>query len=219
MRHALRVLIAAALTVSAFACSAADTSAKFEEGKQYKKVSEVQAPADKSRIEVAEFFWYGCPHCYAFDPSLRAWEKSKPADVDFVRYPNSLGHPQGLLHSRAFYTAMALGVFDTMHVALFDAIHKDGNPLSSEAQIAALFKKDAGVDANKFSGTFDGFVVDAQVRKAEDLSRSYGIYSVPTIVVGGKYATGPAMTGGLEQTIAAINFLVDKVRKERGNKK
>src|SRR3546814_11933843 len=96
---------------------------------------------------------------------------------------------------------------------------KDGNPLNSEAQIAALFKKDAGIEADKFSGTFNGFVVDAQVRKAEALSRSYGIYSVPTIVVGGKYATGPAMTGGLEQTVDAINFLVDKVRKERGSKK
>src|SRR3546814_1583582 len=73
-----------------------------------------------------------CSSDLAFDPDLRAWVKSKPADVDFVRYPNSLGHPQGLLHSRAFYTAMALGVFDTMHVALFDAIHKDGNPLNSE---------------------------------------------------------------------------------------
>lgn len=219
MRHVLRGVIAAALTLSAFACSAADKPATFEAGKQYKEVSNVQAPADKKRIEVAEFFWYGCPHCYAFDPSLRAWEKTKPADVDFVRYPNSLGHPQGLLHSRAFYTEMALGVFDTMHVALFDAIHKDGNPLGSEEQIAALFKKNAGIDAGKFSGTFDGFVVDAQVRHAEELSRSYGIYSVPTIVVGGKYATGPAMTGGLEQTIAAINFLVDKVRKERGIKK
>src|SRR3546814_1363697 len=87
-----------------------------------------------------------------------------------------------------------------MHVALFDAIHKDGNPLNSEAQIAALFKKDAGIEADKFSGTFNGFVVDAQVRKAEALSRSYGIYSVPTIVVGGKYATGPAMTRSEEHT-------------------
>src|SRR3546814_18937413 len=105
-----------------------------------------------------------------------------------------------------------------MHVALFDAIHKDGNPLNSEAQIAALFKKDAGIEADKFSGTFNGFVVDAQVRKAEALSRSYGIYSVPTIVVGGKYATGPAMTGALAQTVAAINFLVARSEERRVGK-
>jgi thiol:disulfide interchange protein DsbA len=218
MHHALRGLIAVVLSLSAFACSAADHP-KFEEGKQYKKVSAVQAPADKNRVEVAEFFWYGCPHCYAFDPPLRAWEKTKPADVDFIRYPNSLGHPQGLLHSRAFYTEMALGVFDVMHPALFDAIHKNNDPLTSEAQIAALFQRKAGIDADKFSGTFNGFVVDAQVRKAEELSRSYGVFSVPTVVVGGKYMTGPAMAGGLDQTIDAINFLVDKVRKERGIKK
>lgn len=218
MRHAFRGLVAVVLSLSAFACSAADNP-KFEEGKQYKKVNDVQAPADKSRVEVAEFFWYGCPHCYAFDPSLRAWEKTKPADVDFVRYPNSLGHPQGLLHSRAFYTEKALGVFDVMHTALFDAIHKDNDPLTSEAQIAALFKNKAGIDADKFAGTFDGFVVDAEVRNAEALSRRYGVFSVPTLVVGGKYMTGPAMTGGPDQTIATINFLVDKVRKERGIKK
>lgn len=218
MRQALRGLVAATLTLCAFACSAAE-SGKFEEGKQYKQVREVQAPADAKRIEVAEFFWYGCPHCYAFDPSLRAWEKTKPGDVDFVRYPNSLGHPQGLLHSRAFYTAQALGVYATMHPILFDAIHKDNNPLTSEAQIAALFQKGAGIDAAKFDGTFESFVVEAQVRKAEGLARSYGVFSVPTLIVGGKYMTGPSMTGSLDQTIACINFLVDKVRKERGIKK
>src|SRR3546814_11964017 len=120
---------------SAFACSASDAPAKFEEGKQYKKVSEVQVPADKSRVEVAEFFWYGCPHCYAFDPDLSAWVNSKPADVDFVRYPNSLVHPQGLLHSRPFYTPMALRVFHTMHVAFLFSIPKKVNPLDQKGTV------------------------------------------------------------------------------------
>jgi thiol:disulfide interchange protein DsbA len=218
MRHALRGLIAAGLSLCAFACSAADT-AKFEDGKQYKQTREVQAPADPKRIEVAEFFWYGCPHCYAFDPVLRSWEKVKPADVDFVRYPNSLGHAQGLLHAKAFYTEQALNVYGTMHPILFDAIHRDNKPLATEAQIGALFQHGAGIDADKFSGTFNSFVVDAQVRKAELLARTYGVFSVPTVIVGGKYMTGPSMTGSLDQTIAAINFLVDKVRQERGIKK
>jgi thiol:disulfide interchange protein DsbA len=219
MRLLLRGLMVAGLSLSAFACSAADAPAKFADGKDYKQVREVSVPADPKRIEVAEFFWYGCPHCYAFDPTLRDWEKTKPADVNFIRYPNTLGHMQAVLHSKAFYTEQALGVFSVMHTALFDAIHKDNIPLGSEPQIAQLFQQKAGVDPQKFSGTFDSFVVDAEVRKAEDLARSYGVTAVPTIVVGGRYMTGPAMTGSLERTVSAIDFLVDKVRKERGIKK
>jgi thiol:disulfide interchange protein DsbA len=218
MRQLFRGLFAAALSLSAFACSAAD-SAKFEEGKQYKQVRETAAPIDAKRIEVAEFFWYGCPHCYAFEPTLHDWEKTKPADVDLVRYPNSLGHPVGLLHSRAFYTEQALNVFAKMHQPLFDAIHNDPGELGSEAKLAALFQSKAGISPDVFSGTFNSFVVDAQVNKAELQARAYGVTSTPTIVVGGKYMTGPAMAGGLDDTIKVINFLIDKVRKERGSKK
>ncbi|WP_028081187.1 thiol:disulfide interchange protein DsbA/DsbL [Solimonas soli] len=218
MRHLFRGLLAAALTLSAFACSAAD-SAKFEEGKQYKQVRETTAPADARRIEVAEFFWYGCPHCYAFEPTLHDWEKKKPADVDLLRYPNSLGHPIGVLHARAYYTELALNVFAKMHQPLFEAIHRDPRELGSEQALAALFQDKAGISADVFSGTFNSFVVDAQVNRAEMLARGYGVTSTPTLVVGGKYMTGPAMAGGLDQTIAAIDFLVDKVRKERGIKK
>src|SRR3546814_5882750 len=93
---------------------------------------------------------------------------------------------------------------------------KDGNPLNSEAQIAALFKKDAGIEADKFSGTFNGFVVDAQVRKAEALSRSYGIYSVQTIVVGGKYATGRSEEHTSElQSLTRISYAVLCLKKKK----
>ncbi|WP_026352748.1 thiol:disulfide interchange protein DsbA/DsbL [Solimonas variicoloris] len=218
MRHAFRGLIAVALSLSAIACSAAEPP-KFEAGKQYKAVRTVQAPADPKRIEVAEFFWYGCPHCYAFEPTLADWEKNKPADVAFVRYPNTLGHPLGLLHSKAYYTAEALNVLPKMHTVLFDALHRDNIPLGSEAQIAALFQRAAGTTPEAFSGTFNGFVVDAQVRNAENLARAYGVTSTPTLVIGGKYMTGPAMAGGLDPTVQVVNFLIDKVRKERGIKK
>ncbi|NKF21044.1 thiol:disulfide interchange protein DsbA/DsbL [Solimonas marina] len=217
MRHLFRGLLLLVLSLSAMACSAADKPA-FVDGKDYKLVREASQPADPKRVEVAEFFWYGCPHCYAFDPYLRDWEQKKPADVNFVRYPNTLGHAVAVLHSKAYYTEQALDVFPVMHKALFDAIHRDHIPLTSEAQIADLFKEKAGVDPDKFAGTFDGFVVESEVRNAEALARQYGVYAVPTVVVGGKYETGPAMTGSLDRTIDAINFLVEKVRKERGIK-
>ena len=218
MRYLLRGLLLSILLLGTFACSAADAG-KFEEGKQYKTVRIEAKPLDAKRIEVAEFFWYGCPHCYAFEPTLNDWDKKKPADVDLVRYPNSLGHPVGLLHSKAYYTAVALNVFKPMHEAMFDAIHRDNRPLGSEAQIAALFLDKAGISQDVFDGTFNSFVVDAQVGRAEQQARDFGVTSTPTLVVGGKYMTGPAMAGGLDQTVAVINFLIDKVRKERGLKK
>jgi len=218
MRHLFRGLIAATLALSTFACSAAEAP-KFEEGKQYKRVREATQPVDAKRIEVAEFFWYGCPHCYSFEPTLHAWEKKKPADVDLVRYPNSLGHPIGILHGKAYYTAQSLNLFDKLHATLFEVIHDNPREMNSEQALALLFKSKAGVSEDVFSGTFNSIVVDVQVNNAELKARGYGVTSTPTLVIGGKYMTGPAMAGGAEQTVAVINFLVDKVRKERGNKK
>ncbi|SEQ26095.1 thiol:disulfide interchange protein DsbA [Solimonas aquatica] len=218
MRPLLRGLLAVVLSVSAAACSAKD-SAGFEEGKQYKKVMAVQPPSDPKRISVEEFFWYGCPHCYAFDPDINKWLKTKPADVDFIRVPNSLGHPQGLLHSKAFYTAEALQLYPQLHTVLFDAIHKDNLPMNTQEQIGQVFAKAGGVKPDVFAGTFNSFVVEAQVNKAEQLARTYGVISVPTIIVGGKYMTSVQMAGGHDQTLTVINQLVDKIRQERGLKK
>ena len=219
MRMLVRGLTAVALSLTALACSAKDaTPPKFEEGKHYKLVAEVKKPADAKRIEVAEFFWYGCPHCYAFDPSLEAWAKTKAGDVDFVRYPNTLGRAEGILHAKAFYTAQVLNVFPKMHPALFAAMHKQHQMLNTEDQVLGLFERETGVMPDLLRNTFRGFDVDSRARNAEMLSRQYGLTSVPNLVVGGKYQTGPAMAGGHEQSIAVLNFLIDKVRKERGKK-
>jgi protein dithiol oxidoreductase (disulfide-forming) len=215
MRILVRGLAAAVFSMLAFACSAQDGSAKYDEGKHYKRVREVQAPADPKRIEVAEFFWYGCPHCYAFDPVIDAWAEKRAGDVDFVRYPATLGRPIGVLHAKAFYTAEALNVFDAVHDAMFAAIHKQGLPLSSEAQIQGLFTNTTGVLPDVFNATFKGFAVDSRVRKAEQLAQSYGVVSVPTVIVGGKYVTNGTMAGGFEEEKKVIDFLVEKVRKER----
>ena len=216
MRTLLRGAFAA-LTLMTFACSAQDAT-QYERGKQYNTVREASKPADPKRVEVAEFFWYGCPHCYAFDPTVDKWKASKPADVDFVRYPSTLGRNEGRLHARAFYTAEALNVFPKMHAAMFSAIHKQHQPLNSEAQIASLFNRETGVLPDVFTSTFNGFAVDSRARKAEQLAVGYGLTSVPIIVVGGKYTTSAAMAGGFEQAFKVVDFLVAKVRQERGGK-
>lgn len=209
----------AALTMMAFACTAqAKDDTQYQRGKHYGTVAKESKPVDPKRVEVAEFFWYACPHCYAFDPVVERWKKTTPADVDFVRYPATMGRPDGRLHAKAFYAAEALNVFPKMHPAIFAALHKQHQPLNTEAQISALFNRETGVLPDVFDSTFKGFGVDSRVRKAESLALQYGLTSVPILVVGGKYTTSAVMAGGFEESLKVVNFLVEKIRLERGGK-
>jgi len=209
----LRV-VALGLTCLTFACSA-QTSANYSEGKDYREVRDVQTPADPAKITVQEFFWYGCNHCYNFETNLAPWKKKIAADVQFEPMPNSLGRPVGVLHSKAYYTAETLKVMDEMHGKLFEAMHVRGLPLSTDAQIVGLFEANTSLMPDVVQNTFNGFAVDARVRRAEKLSRDYGVSSTPTIVVGGKYSTNPSMAGGFDQMLVITDFLINKVRDER----
>ncbi len=215
MRSLVRGLGAAVLGLFAIACSAQDGASKFVEGKQYQKVRNAQTPVDPKRIEVSEFFLYSCPHCYSFDPTISAWTKAKAGDVDFVRYPVTFGREAGRVHARAFYAAESLNVTEAMHVALFKAIHEQNNPLANEAQVQAVFGRTTSIMPDVLAATLKSFAVDSRVRKTEQLAMDYGVTSVPTLVIGGKYTTSPAAAGGYNEVVEVINFLVDKVRKER----
>lgn len=215
MRGLMRVLVAVAAMLS-FACSAQDKGGKFEEGKHYKPVKTIAKPVDPKRITVEEFFWYGCQHCFHFEPTIHAWATKKPADVDFVQVPASLGRPEGILHQKAFYTAEALNVADKIHKPLFDAIHEKRQPLFTQDALSAFFNSQVGVLPDVFKSTFTGFAVDSRVRRADTLAKDYMIFSVPTVVVGGKYQTTAQMAGGtFADMTQVIDFLVEKVRKER----
>lgn len=214
MTRALLRTLLASLTLLTFACSAETES--FKEGEQYKKVRQVAQPPDPRRVLVEEVFWYGCSHCNAFDPVIEAWKARKAADVDFVRLPSSLGRPEGVAHQKAFYTAEALGLGEKIHKPLFDAIHRDHQPLGTQDALRAFFNRQTGVLPDVFDSTYAGFAVDNRVRRAEELIRAYGVASVPTVVVGGKYYTNASMSkNGFEGMISTIDHLVEKVRQER----
>jgi thiol:disulfide interchange protein DsbA len=217
MRLLARLLISVSVLLP-LACSAAEPAAEYKEGTQYGKVREEQAPVNPKRIEVDEFFWYGCPHCYHLDATVDAWRATKAGDVDFVRIPNSLGREEGIVHSKTFYTAEALNLGEKMHKPLFNAIHEQHQPLFTQAAIQAFFTAQTGILPDVFNSTFNGFAVGMKVNRAESLAKTYGVASVPTIVVGGKYTTNVAMAGGLEQTFKVVDFLVAKVRQERKGK-
>lgn len=215
MRALTRVLVLS-LSFFSFACTAKDSDAGYKLGTHYKRVATVSKPDDETRVRVEEFFWYGCGHCYNFEPQITAWKARKPSDVDFVQVPNSLGRPVGELHQKAFYTAKALDVFDKIHKPLFEALHEKRQNLSTEAALANFFQQQAGIKPDLFSGTLNGFAVDSQARRAAALARDYRIFSVPSVVVGGKYWSSAELAGGsFADLTKVIDHLIETIREER----
>jgi thiol:disulfide interchange protein DsbA len=195
----------------------ADTSTapqnwKYKEGQHYVRMVPTQPTvggADK--IEVAEFFWYGCPHCYDFEPIINKWSENKAANVRFVRIP-ATWNALVKLHARLYYTEEVLvrnGVIKKP--ALFrDTVFQEynrGNRMTTDTAIAKVFER-FGVSADEFGRTWNSFEVNQKLRVAEDLARRYSIANVPTIVVNGKYRTGGAEAGSYPKVIEVIDELV-----------
>jgi len=185
---------------------AAPTSSRFQLGKHYSRLSPTQPTSSSpDKVEVAEVFWYGCPHCYALDPSLKSWVASKPDYVSFVRVP-VVWSDVAKTHARAFYTAEALGKIGAMHDALFREIQEKHDLLDTEDKLLAFFGT-FGVDAATFKATYESAGVQTKLQRADELGRRYRVASVPTIVVNGKYVTDAGLAGGNEQLFALIGEL------------
>ncbi len=166
------------------------------------------------QIEVLEFFWYACPHCYDLDGLVEAWRKTKPAYVTFRRVPVtwSPGHRE---LARLFYTLQALGKLDQLHGEVFKEIHVAGNPLVAEdgdeaatERIQMAFAKKEGISEDAFQKAYHSFAVDADVQKADSLVQRYRIDGVPTFVVNGKYLTDARLAGSHERLMSLVGDLV-----------
>ena len=170
--------------------------------------------ADK--IEVAEFFWYGCNHCFDFEPYVNRWAEGIPANVRFVRVP-ALWNPLVKLHGQLFYTEEVLANNgkladrDGFRNAVFLEIHRRGNRLASDAAIYAVFER-FGVAEADFKNAWGSFEVAQKMRVAEDLARRYALASVPMVVVNGKYRTSAAEAGSYPKLLELIDELI--VREE-----
>lgn len=188
-------------------------SDSFEEGRNYQRIVPAQPTEAKGKIEVVELFWYGCPHCYRFQPYMERWLKEKPADVVYRRMPAILGEHWALL-AKAYYTAEALGVADRIHQPLFDAIHAQKRRMDSEEQLMAFFAEQ-GVSNDDFRKTFNSFAVDAKVRLSREMGRRYQTQATPSVVVNGKYILNPDNAeGNFNTMLKIIDFLVNKERAE-----
>lgn len=207
-------LMAGAVGAAALSAgSAARAQSEFVEGTHYVKLSQPGPVPANGKIEVVEFFWYGCPHCQAFEPALDAWQKKLPADVAFQRMPVAFREEPFVAHQRLFFALDALGLIDTMHRKVFNAIHLDRMRLDKLPEIVAFVTKN-GVDGAKFSEAFNSFSVQTKVRQAKQLAEVYRIDGVPTLGIQARFYTSGSLAGGPERALAVADYLITRARKK-----
>jgi thiol:disulfide interchange protein DsbA len=202
----------AAVMSSAAAATTTSAPTPWQEGVNYTRIVPAQPtsvpPGD---VEVLEFFWYACPHCYELDPLVESWRKTKAPFVNFSRVPVtwSEGH-RGL--ARLYYTLDALGKLGQLHAEVFKEIHVKGDPLvgGSDAEtehMQSVFVQRFGITADAFHDAYHSFGVETNMQRADQLTQRYRITAVPTFVINGKYIADVATAGGQDRLFNLINDL------------
>jgi protein dithiol oxidoreductase (disulfide-forming) len=201
----MRILSALLLTLAAVAAPAQEL------GRDYTRLTLPQAPETGDKVEVLEFFSWGCSHCAEMHPLLEAWKRQLPAHAALVKVPISLGHNEWGQLVRAYYALEALGELARIEGPIYDAIHKERQPLFTEERIAQWLGSH-GVDVQKFRNEFNSFNVTTKASRAEQLSRNYRVNQTPQLIVDGKYIVrGKSHEEGLE----IASKLIEKAAAER----
>lgn len=183
-----------------------------QEGREYQHLQAPQ-PSDPDAVEVVEFFYYGCPVCYEAQPHIGRWRRLAGGDVRWRRVPAVNAEGWALL-ARAYFALEALGALERLHWPLYDNHHFDGRRLDEEANLVAWVAAN-GVPAAEFRARLEAIDTRQKVEYAKREAGRYGVRAVPTIVVGGRYLTTARMAGGIPQMMAVVEFLVERVRRER----
>ena len=166
---------------------------------------------DGSKIEVVEFFWYGCPHCYSIEPLVEQWKKTLPPEVVFRPFPAAF-NARWAYDASIFFAFEALGVLDRLHRPFFDAIHRD-HLRSDDPKALDEWVKKQGIDPKKFNETMKSFSVQAKTRRAAQLTAAYKIDGTPAFAVAGRYTVSAEQGQTREGMLKTVSSLVDKVRK------
>jgi len=195
------------LLASAFTAAAARAA-------DYAVMAPPQPTESNGKIEVVEFFWYGCPHCYHLETSVNQWLKTIPPDVVFKRVPAYPSESWGQL-ARVYYTIEAMGLLPKMHDQIFDAIHKDSVNLNNP-KIRDQWLAQHGVDPAKYAEMEKSFTVATNLARAKQMTQNYKVDSVPRLVVNGKYYTSGELAGSPERIFTVVDELIAKVRSETG---
>ncbi|MBQ0797466.1 thiol:disulfide interchange protein DsbA/DsbL [Zhongshania sp.] len=196
---------------AASAAAQTQPSDKADVGERFIRIPQPVRTANPDKIEVVEVFWYGCSHCFHFDPMIEAWKKKLAADVDFHRSP-AMWNELMVVHAKAYYTALTLGVLDKVHEPIFKAINVDRNTLRDADALAALFTSHSDIDDATFRKTFDSFGVNSQVKQADARARSYGIAGTPELIINGKYRITGRSAGGQAEMLKVADELIAKER-------
>jgi len=184
---------------------------KYELGVDYSEISPTQPVETPGKIEVIEFFWYGCPHCYTLEPLLERWIPKLPADAQFRRVPAVL-NPNWADDAVVFYAFEALGVLGRLHRPYFDALHRD-RLKSREATAMNEWLQKNGVDVKKYDATAKSFGVQSKVRRAAQLSAAYRIDGTPALAVHGRYTVSAEQGRTQNGMLATVDYLIGVVRK------
>ena len=217
LKHAL-----AALSLGFVAFAASATPANPQNGVDYRTLEQKQQTDSGKKVEVTEFFWYSCPHCFALDPDLEAWVKKQGDNINFRRVPVAF-RESFVPQQKMFYALEALGKGEELHRKIFNTIHAQRQPVDTDAQILDFVVKN-GIDKQKFLDTYNSFAVQTKARRAAQLQQAYQVDGVPMLAVDGRYVTSPSIVsnslGNVSEqalhtgTLQVMDWLVAKVQKE-----
>lgn len=202
----MKKFVLGGLSAAIMALSGTTMAADFVAGKDYTVIANPGKVAVPGKIEVREFFWYGCPHCYKLEPYMQTWLKQLPKDVNFLRTPAAMNKvwEQG---ARAYYVSEALGVRQKTHLPLFHAIHAQNQQIFDQASLAKFYVN-YGVPEQKFNSMFNSFPITAKIAESNKLAQQYQLTGVPAVVVNGKYV----VQGEDGKVVQVVNYLVQKER-------
>jgi protein dithiol oxidoreductase (disulfide-forming) len=179
-------------------------------GKDYQVIDPPVPTAAPNKIEVIEFFYYGCPHCYQLEPHLKSWLKQKPADVEFKTQP-AVFRESWLPLTKAYFALEATGNLARLHEKLFAALHDQNVPISTDDALFDWVEKQ-GVDRDKFADVYKSFGVQGKTQRAVQMTKEYRIAGTPSMVIDGKYITSGSMTGSHESMMKVVDYLIAKAR-------
>ena len=189
---------------------------EFKDGVDYRTLSnQVLTDVNKDQIEVAEIFWYGCPHCYTLEPIVDSWKPSLEKDSVFLRRPGFFGPNIWQTHAQLYYTLRNMGIIEKVHDGIFNEVQNRRNLLRDADAMADFLNERYGVDKKAFIGEFNSFGVSNQMQQSFAKLKGYDLSGVPVIVIDGRYVIEPGMAGSLNNMPAIADYLIEKVRKER----
>jgi len=181
----------------------------FIQGKDYQAVAQPVDTGQPGKVVVTELFWYGCPHCFRFEPYVERWSANLPEGAVFEQVPAVGNNPEWPKLARTYYALKSMGELERLHRNLFDAIHIERKPLqAAELDQIAEYLAGQGVDAQAFREAYNSFPVETQMRKNKQKENRYGIGGVPTIIVNGKYVVSTELAGSFQRMLEITDFLV-----------